>query len=339
MHSRVSVLQAAARRKPASGCRVYLNASFVKFRLGLYMPPRTNDFQKLVKIINQHLAPAGAKITESAMLYDSEAGTEREVDILVEAELLDCVMKLGIECTAKKRPVDVNVIEGFKEKHRKLGIHQTIAVSENGFTKTAKNYALKNNIKLLTFNTAKNEQWSKIYEHLQGLSMYSRSYLLKNVSLKIREEKKVVGFNLSQLVQVVLSSGSVSLIEFANMAFSSSEVSKHYFKELIEHEEVNGAPYLEVGFALGEKFEFKDVNDISVWPQEMIAVFNYQSKYRNLNAGEVLYEGKSLVVGGFLDKTSGESAHVAIEEKTGGYRGTLEVSESMFPSWIDSQNK
>lgn len=303
------------------------------------MPPRTNNFQKLVKIINQHLAPAGAKITESAMLYDSEADTEREVDILVEAELLDCVMKLGIECTAKKRPVDVNVIEGFKEKHRKLGVHQTIAVSENGFTKTARTYALKNNIKLLTFNTAKNEQWSKIYEHLQGLSMYSRSYLLKNISLKIREEKKVVGFNITPLVQVSLPSGNVSLKEFVDMVFSSSEVSKHYFKELIENEKINSAPTFEVGFALDEKFEFKDVSGIAVWPQEMIAEFGYQSKYRNLNAGEVLYEGKSLVVGGFLDKTNGESAHVAIEEKAGGYRGTLEVSESMLPAWVDIPKK
>ena len=95
------------------------------------MPARTNEFQKLVKVINHHLVPTGAKITESAMLYDSESEINREIDILVESTLLNCDIKIGIECTTNRRPLDVRIIESYREKHRKVGINQTVIVSKS----------------------------------------------------------------------------------------------------------------------------------------------------------------------------------------------------------------
>ena len=77
------------------------------------MPPRTNEFQKLVKVINHRLAPAGAKITESAMLFDREAETEREVDILIEGNILNCNITIGIECATNRRPLDILKLESF----------------------------------------------------------------------------------------------------------------------------------------------------------------------------------------------------------------------------------
>ena len=162
-----------------------------------FMPKRTNDFQKIVKIINKHLAPSGAKITESAMLYDPEAETKREIDILIEVEYINCPIKIGIECTAISHPVDTKIIEGFKEKHRKVGIQQTIVVSKQGFTGTAKKYAEKNSIKLLTFSAARKEQWASIYERLKGLSMYGRTYFLKSISLMADENKTDQKFQIN----------------------------------------------------------------------------------------------------------------------------------------------
>jgi len=75
------------------------------------MPPRTNEFQKLVKIINKHLAPADAKITESAMIFDREAGINREVDILIETNVLNCNIKIGVECTTTSRKLDIKKLK------------------------------------------------------------------------------------------------------------------------------------------------------------------------------------------------------------------------------------
>lgn len=295
------------------------------------MPQRTNDFQKLVKIINGHLAPLGARITESAMLYDSEAEIDREVDILVEAEYLNCLIKIGIECTATRRPLDSKVIEGFKEKHRKLGIQQTIVVSKNGFYEPAKKYAKKNNIKLLTFSVASKEKWLKIYERLDGLSIYSRTYFLRGISLIIDAAKVDPNFEIGNSAQVLLGGKLISAAEFATNLFKSSDASRRAFKELKDNEDKAEDPWVKIGFDLQEKIEFKDQGERSAWPKEMIVVFGYRSKYRSLNVGEVSYDGNSLVAGGFLDKKSGDSAHVAIGEDSGKLVGTLEISESMFP--------
>lgn len=296
------------------------------------MPQRTNDFQKLVKIINSRLAPSGAKITESAMLYDSEAETDREVDILVEVEYLNCPIKIGIECTAIKHPLDTKIIEGFKEKHRKLGIHQTIVVSRHGFYAPAKKYAAKNHIRLLTLSAARKERWSTIYEHLKGLSMYGRTYFLKSLSLKIDAEKADANFNMNASTHVLTEDGEVLAYEYALNIFKLSDVSRRIFKELKENEESASDPWVEIGFNLGGGIEFRDQDGRSVWPQEMTAFFGYRSKYRNLDVDEVSYDGKSLVAGGFFDKKSGENAHIAIEEVAGELVGTFEVSEAMFPS-------
>lgn len=296
------------------------------------MPQRTNDFQKLVKIINSHLAPSGAKITESAMLYDNDAETNREVDILVEAECLNCEIKIGIECNARATPLDTTIIEGFKEKHRKLGIHQTIVVSKHGFSKTAKNYAGKNNIKLLTFSAAIKENWSEIYERFKGLSFYSRTYFLKEVSLKMPPNCNGANFNMNLSVQAMLPDGPMPVAEFATNIFKFSDASERAFKELKDNEENGNDPWVKVGFNIGGKIEFKDQNGQSVWPELIEVVLGYKSKYRDLNVGEVSYDGKDLVAGGFFDKKSNESAYIAIAEEAGSVIGKLEISGAMFPS-------
>ncbi|WP_324019834.1 hypothetical protein [Aeromonas hydrophila] len=296
------------------------------------MPKRTNDFQKLVKIINMHLSPSGAKITESAMLYDLEAETNREVDILVEVEYLNCPIKIGIECTEIVRPADIKIIEGLKEKHRKIGIQQTIVVSKNGFTGTAKKYAAKNNIKLLTFGAARKEQWTSIYERLKGLSMYGRTYFLRSISLNADTNKTDPNFQMSTSVLVRLEEDWIPVAEYAGMLFKLSNVSELAFKELKENEENSNNPWLKVGFNLDNKVEFKDIAGRTIHPQELIAVFGYRSKYRDLNIGEISYDGKELVAGGFYNGKNGEAAHIAIDTGSGNFVGTMEISGSLFPS-------
>lgn len=107
------------------------------------MPARSNEYQRLVYLINRALAQSEAQIIESAMLYDSEAQTDREIDILLKSKISGHEILIGIECTSVKNPVDLVRLEGLKEKHRKVGINKTVVVSRSGFTKTAKDYARK----------------------------------------------------------------------------------------------------------------------------------------------------------------------------------------------------
>ena len=51
------------------------------------MPQRSNDFQELVSLIQKALAPAGARITDSALVDIPGLGDSREIDVLIETEV------------------------------------------------------------------------------------------------------------------------------------------------------------------------------------------------------------------------------------------------------------
>ena len=293
------------------------------------MPARSNDYQKLIKIINRQLAPAGAKVTESAMLYDAEAETEREIDILVESTILNCNLRIGIECTAASSPLDIRKIESFKEKHRKVGINQTIVVSKSGFSDSAKKYAKKHNIKLLTFNSAKKDNWLKKFEFLQRLSIYGRRYFIRSISCTMDSEKVAPDFLFNHEVTISTNGKEIPLPEFAKDLFISSEISKRAFKELMENEKNGSNPWIEVGFDLGEKYSFTDSNGRITKPKSIVVVLGYKSSYRSLETQQISYDGTDMVVGGFYDKQS--NAHIAIHEIEGKLTGTLEISESILP--------
>lgn len=295
------------------------------------MPARTNDFQKLVKVINHHLAPKGAKITESAMLYDREAEIDREVDILVESTLLNCNIKIGVECTAVKSGLDVRSIESFSEKHRKLGINQTIVVSKYGFSESAKRYASKNNIKLLTFNSAKSENWSKNFERLQGMSVYGRNYFLKEVSIVFGDEAARARFKPSKSTQVFFKERWISLEEYAADLFVHSKVSEHAFKELKENEANGSDPRVELGFNLEGKIQFRDELGETATPLQIVFRMGYKTNYRNLDSRQVSYDGRDIVVGGFFDKQTGTHAHLVVNDNGERLEGTLEVGGKFFP--------
>ncbi|KPZ57296.1 Restriction endonuclease [Pseudoalteromonas sp. P1-13-1a] len=295
------------------------------------MPARTNEFQKLVKIINRSLAPSDAKVTESAMLYDHESETDREIDILIESELLNCNIKIGVECTATSRPLDVRSIESFKEKHRKVGINQTVVVSKNGFTSTSKKYAKKNNIRLLTFNDAKSENWSKKYEKLKGLSIYARNYSLRNLSV-VFSEGVDKNFIFDNSVTVLFKDEFISVHKFALDTFVSANISKLASKELKDNEEGGEDPWIEVGFDLNKHYIFKDKNGLEDSPLQIIIVMNYESNYSDLDSRQVKYDGKEFVIGGAQDEDDNHLASFALKEADGKFIGNLEVSPNFFPT-------
>lgn len=296
------------------------------------MPARSNEYQKLVMLINKSLAAAGARVTESAMLHDPEAGCDREIDILVRSTVLGHEILIGIECTTVAKPVEVRILESFREKHRKVGINKTVVVSKKGFTKSAKEYARKNHIKLLTFEAAGREKWSKIFEPFRSMSIYGRSYRLTNLAIFAGEEFANLGFVFDNFAQVLWRNAFVPVQEFCAELWRDSDVSKSQAKLLRENElNGQGEPWVEVEFDLQKAFVFRDRNGVKIHPDSLSFKMTYVSNYQGLNAREVEYDGNTYVVGAFSDKAKKQFAHLVLREHDGTIRGSLEASANWIP--------
>jgi hypothetical protein len=100
------------------------------------MPKRTNDFQKLIRMLTQLLGD-GATVEESKMLTDLVSGEQREVDIYAEGTLAGQTVSIGIECRDQGRKQGVGWVEEMRSKHERLPTNLVILVSSSGFTDSA----------------------------------------------------------------------------------------------------------------------------------------------------------------------------------------------------------
>jgi len=104
------------------------------------MPQRTNEFQKLVALINIALAPNGAKVTESAMVHAPGFGELREIDVLIESEVGPYRIKVAVEAKDHKRKLNIQDIEAIIGKYcssGSLAVEKVVVVSRRGFSKQA----------------------------------------------------------------------------------------------------------------------------------------------------------------------------------------------------------
>src|ERR1700733_963436 len=125
------------------------------------MPKRTNDFQRLVRLVQQALAPKGATVTESKLV--DNAGTIREIDVLVEGDFGIYRMKIAVEAKDHSRALDVTVIEQIASKYRAgdgILVNLVVIVSRSGYTKAAAEKAKRSNIELLTLREAESKDWA-----------------------------------------------------------------------------------------------------------------------------------------------------------------------------------
>lgn len=102
------------------------------------MPKRTNDFQELITSVYKQIVRDGGKVTESGMVYDKDADTLREVDILVEYRYAHHNFKIAIECRDRSRKDSVEWIDSLIGKAKSLSVNKVVAVSKEGFTEPAK---------------------------------------------------------------------------------------------------------------------------------------------------------------------------------------------------------
>ncbi|OKY27123.1 restriction endonuclease [Thalassotalea sp. PP2-459] len=218
------------------------------------MPKRTNKYQKLVLAINQHLASSEAKVTESKMLYDPISEQDREVDILIEDNSGPYTFRIGIECTAKSRPIGVQALEQLISKHKNIGIHKTVIVSRSGFAVSAQKFAKKNQIDAISFGQALSQSWPSFLNKVKDVQLVLHSTTIDDIGFNVTflESADKVEYSLestvltetndnvliSNFVYDLISSGSTTKIKESKLidGEETKNSSKHYQEWLFERE-------------------------------------------------------------------------------------------------------
>jgi hypothetical protein len=124
------------------------------------MPKRHNFFQDLIAAIHQQLA-SPCLVVESEMLRDARTGQEREVDLVIRSSVGGYEVVLAVECTDRKKPVDVEWVEQIWSKHSDLPTNKLILVSRSGYTSTALEKARLFGIDALRLDAARRVNWAK----------------------------------------------------------------------------------------------------------------------------------------------------------------------------------
>jgi hypothetical protein len=126
------------------------------------MPRRTNEFQKLVYLVKEHVA-AGATVTESKLLPDRYTGKDREVDICIEAVIAGHRIIVAIECTGQTTPADVSWIDEMMGKHDCLPTNQLVLASKSGFTREAVAKAQIHGIELISIDKMDADEAKRLF--------------------------------------------------------------------------------------------------------------------------------------------------------------------------------
>lgn len=185
------------------------------------MPKRSNDFQRLVKIIHEAFSSAdGTKVTESALLSEPD-GTPREVDILVERTVSDVPIRLAIECRDRSRKSDVEWIDGLVGKFKNLKIDKIIAVCRNGFSAAASSKAEANKIELRVLEECLENEWTSGFIRL-GIAMFEFAPRVLSVEISL-DPMTQEPISMDTTVEVAsLSSTTISLSQLILSCFQEN---------------------------------------------------------------------------------------------------------------------
>jgi Restriction endonuclease len=79
----------------------------------------------------------GVSIWRNAKVLGRISQTLRQIDILIEAHILDSPIRIIVDAKNRTKPIDVNDVESFVAMMSDVEAHRGILISTNGYTKTA----------------------------------------------------------------------------------------------------------------------------------------------------------------------------------------------------------
>jgi hypothetical protein len=148
------------------------------------MPKRTNEFQKLVSLVQRAFAPKGAKVTDSAMVDVPGQPEQREIDVLIETAGEPYNIKIAVEAKDESRKMDQTRFEALLGKYFTEGsikVDKLVVVTHRGFYDSVleRAKAFGGRVELLTYHEAENNKWAQLWPktiqfriapHLTGFS-------------------------------------------------------------------------------------------------------------------------------------------------------------------------
>jgi hypothetical protein len=144
------------------------------------MPKRSNQFQKIVTYIAEQLAPLGATVKESVELPEKDVNrVSREVDTLIEVGAGQTCVRIAVESRDRGRRDDIEWVDSLIGKYVGLPVDQVVAVSNAGFSATAKLKAKAYNIEVLSPQEVADTDWPARFQKLGIASLISRLDLVR----------------------------------------------------------------------------------------------------------------------------------------------------------------
>lgn len=146
------------------------------------MPKRTNVFQQVITYIHEQMTSSAGTVKESQVVHERSCNAEREVDILLEQEVLGTKLRIAVECRGRGRKDTLEWIDSLIGKYHDLveDINKVIAVSRSGFSPDAQKKALAHKIELRTLEEALETQWP---DELLKIGLASVTY---HVTMKVK---------------------------------------------------------------------------------------------------------------------------------------------------------
>ena len=77
------------------------------------------------------------QIKRNTKIHGVISQTPRQIDVLIEAEVLDSPVRIIVDAKMRTQPIDVNDIESFIAMMADVKAHRGILVSTKGYTKAA----------------------------------------------------------------------------------------------------------------------------------------------------------------------------------------------------------
>ena len=152
------------------------------------MPKRSNDFQRLIALIERLAASPTARVVESSELPEDADSSLREIDVLIEDSVNGYPVRLAIECRDHGRKQDKIWIDQLHGKYRDLKVDTIVAVSSSGFTKGALAKAAQVNIRAMTVREALDEDWAGISVKRPHVKFIGHTVYLQGLSLQFGPE-------------------------------------------------------------------------------------------------------------------------------------------------------
>lgn len=117
----------------------------------------TNDYQKLVKIVEEALHSKKAKILESVQVQPLGLEEDREIDVLVEEDVGPYKMKIALEATDLGEKLGLAKFDSLCQKYTgpgRVAVDKFVIVTRRGYTSGVEEKAKLLGVELVTLDTA-----------------------------------------------------------------------------------------------------------------------------------------------------------------------------------------